>query len=213
MQANTTKAPAAIRVDLAAICVVRTVSFKMARDFAFARWGRENVETPRVGGRHSGFARSLRKAATKGGSADRAEFPGHISPGSWSGWILDTSGPRTRRHRELCRGPGIHCHIASPPEGKHWFERCLPEPRVRAILRVPTPEEEDRRRRERKALTNERIRHVNRIKGLLFSQGVSGYEPLKGDRRKCLDALITGDGRPLPPAWCRSAASLIASSC
>ncbi|TIW30149.1 MAG: IS110 family transposase, partial [Mesorhizobium sp.] len=54
--------------------------------------------------------------------------------------------------------------------------------------------------RERKALTNERIRHVNRIKGLLFSQGVSGYEPLKGDRRKRLDALITGDGRPLPPA-------------
>lgn len=28
---------------------------------------------------------------------------------------------------------------------------------------------------------------------------MSGYEPLKGDRRKCLDALITGDGRPLPP--------------
>jgi transposase len=76
------------------------------------------------------------------------------------------------------------------------------EPRVCAMLRVPTPEEEDRRRlvRERKALTNERIRHVNRIKGLLFSQGVSGYEPLKGDRRKCLDALVTGDGRPLPPA-------------
>jgi transposase len=39
------------------------------------------------------------------------------------------------------------------------------EPRVCAMLRVPTPEEEDRRRlvRERKALINERIRHVNRI--------------------------------------------------
>jgi transposase len=76
------------------------------------------------------------------------------------------------------------------------------EPRVCAMLRVPTPEEEDRRRlvRERKALTNERIRHVNRIKGLLFSQGVSGYEPLRGDRRKRLDTLATGDGRPLPPA-------------
>lgn len=46
----------------------------------------------------------------------------------------------------------------------------------------------------------ERIRHASRIKGLLFSQGVSEYEPLKGDRRKCLDGLITGDGRPLPPA-------------
>lgn len=66
------------------------------------------------------------------------------------------------------------------------------EPRVCAMLRVPTPEEEDRRRlvRERKALTNERVRHVNRIKGLLFSQGVSGYEPLRADRRKCLDRLV-----------------------
>src|SRR5215831_3028447 len=74
------------------------------------------------------------------------------------------------------------------------------EPRVRAMLRVPTPEEEDRRRisRERKALTNERVRHVNRIKGLLFSQGISGYEPLRRDRRKRLEELRTGDGRPLP---------------
>jgi transposase len=43
------------------------------------------------------------------------------------------------------------------------------------MLRVPTPEEEDRRRvsRELKALTAERVRHVNRVKGLLFAQGVS----------------------------------------
>ena len=76
------------------------------------------------------------------------------------------------------------------------------EPRVCAMLRVPTPEEEDRRRlvRERKTLTNERVRHVNRIKGLLFGQGVSGYEPLNRDRRRRLEELVTGDGRPLPPA-------------
>ena len=46
---------------------------------------------------------------------------------------------------------------------------------------------------------NERVVHVNRIKGLLFSQGVSGYEPLRRDRRRRLDELKTGDGRPLPP--------------
>src|SRR5881392_3846761 len=68
------------------------------------------------------------------------------------------------------------------------------EPRVCAMVRVPTPEEEDRRRlsRERKALMNERVSHVNRIKGLLFSQGVSSYEPLRRDRRKRLEALKTG---------------------
>jgi len=52
--------------------------------------------------------------------------------------------------------------------------------------------------RERKALIEERVLHVNRIKGLLFSQGVSGYEPLRRDRRRRLDELQTGDGRPLP---------------
>jgi transposase len=74
------------------------------------------------------------------------------------------------------------------------------EPRVCAMVRIPTPEEEDRRRlcRESKVLTAERVQHVNRIKGLLFAQGVSAYEPLRRDRRERLAALFTGDGRPLP---------------
>ena len=73
------------------------------------------------------------------------------------------------------------------------------EPRVCAMVRVPTPEEEDRRRisRERKTLTAERVAHVNRIKGLLFSQGVE-YEPLRRDRRARLEELRGRDGRPLP---------------
>src|ERR1700682_4167793 len=43
------------------------------------------------------------------------------------------------------------------------------EPRVCAMVKAPTPEEEDRRRicRERKTLVGERVEHVNRIKGLL----------------------------------------------
>ena len=75
------------------------------------------------------------------------------------------------------------------------------EPRVCAMVRAPTPEDEDRRRlcRERKTLTNERVQHVNRIKGLLFSQGISDYEPLRRNRRQRLDELKTGDARPLPP--------------
>src|SRR6202142_310049 len=74
------------------------------------------------------------------------------------------------------------------------------EPRVCAMVRAPTPEDEDRRRicRERKVLIMERVQHVNRIKGLLFSQGASGYEPLRRNRRARLDALQTGDGRRLP---------------
>ena len=74
------------------------------------------------------------------------------------------------------------------------------EPRVCAMVKAPTPEEEDRRRlcRERKILIAERVKHVNRIKGLLFCQGVSGYKPLGRDRRQRLDELRTGDGRLLP---------------
>ncbi len=74
------------------------------------------------------------------------------------------------------------------------------EPRVCAMVRAPTPGEEDRRRisRERKTLTAERIQHVNRIKGLLFAQGIGDYEPLHRDRRQRLENLTTGDGRPLP---------------
>ena len=74
------------------------------------------------------------------------------------------------------------------------------EPRVCAMVRVPTPEVEDRRRvsRELKTLTTERVGHVNRIKGLLFAQGVSGYAPLRRDRRARLEELRTGDGRLLP---------------
>jgi transposase len=73
------------------------------------------------------------------------------------------------------------------------------EPRVCSMVRVPMPEEEDRRRicRERQTLLAERIRHVNRIKGLLFSQGIGDYQPLRRDRRRALEAVRTGDGRAL----------------
>ena len=74
------------------------------------------------------------------------------------------------------------------------------EPRVCAMVVAPSPEEEDRRRlcRERRTLIEERVTHVNRIKGLLFAQGVCDYAPLRRDRRTRLEALRTGDGRELP---------------
>ncbi len=67
------------------------------------------------------------------------------------------------------------------------------EPRVCSMVRVPTVEDEDRRRIDR-----ERKRHVNRIKGLLFRVGARGYEPMRRDRRKRLKELQTGADLPLP---------------
>src|SRR5246127_1914848 len=74
------------------------------------------------------------------------------------------------------------------------------EPRVCAMVVAPSPDEEDRRRlcRERQTLLDERIVHTNRIKGLLFAQGIFDSAPPRRGRRKRLDGLRTGDGRPLP---------------
>jgi transposase len=74
------------------------------------------------------------------------------------------------------------------------------EPRVCAMVRPPTPDEEDQRRisREREILVEERIGHTNRIKGLLASQGIRDFEPLRKGCRERLEELRTGDGRPLP---------------
>ncbi len=70
------------------------------------------------------------------------------------------------------------------------------------LVRVPTPEQEEARRlhRERRRLVRERVTHSNRIRGLLAAQGIFDLHPLRADRRERLDALVTGDGRPLGAA-------------
>jgi transposase len=122
-------------------------------------------------------------------------------------------------HRIL-QQEGIESHVVDPAsiamprrrrraktdriDGETLLRTCLAykrgEPRVCAMVVAPSPEEEDRRRlcRERRTLIGERITHVNRIKGLLFAQGISDYGPLRRDRRARLEALRTGDGRELP---------------
>ena len=74
------------------------------------------------------------------------------------------------------------------------------ERRVCSMVVVPSPEEEDRRRvsRERRTLIRERIEHVNRIKGLLATQGIFGYEPMRKSFRNCVEGLQTVEGQPLP---------------
>src|SRR5215831_1581968 len=75
------------------------------------------------------------------------------------------------------------------------------EPKVWSVVRVPSVAEEDDRRlhRERGRLINERIQHVNRIKGLLAIHGIYDYQPLRRDRMQQLERLRTADGRTLPP--------------
>src|ERR1700726_4713175 len=104
---------------------------------------------------------------------------------------IATSRPRRRAKTDRIDGEALVRALLAYKRG---------EPRVCAMVKVPTPEEEDRRRicRERKTLVAERVEHVNRIKGLLFAQGICDYEPLRRNRRVRLEDLKTGDGRPMP---------------
>jgi transposase len=75
------------------------------------------------------------------------------------------------------------------------------EAQVCRVVRVPTPEQEDARRRsrERTRLVVERGQHTSRIKGLLMTQGIRDFEPTRRDWQARFEALRTPDGLPLAP--------------
>jgi len=77
---------------------------------------------------------------------------------------------------------------------------CRGERHVCSMVVIPSVEEEDLRRthRERNRLVRERTAHINRIKGLLFAQGIRGINVMKGHKTLAPAELVTGDGRPLP---------------
>jgi transposase len=210
--ADHSEAPSAIRVDLNAIFVSLELSQSKWLITSLSPGGGEKlskftVPASDVAGMLARFAELQRKAQARTGQ----RFPLIViqEAGLDGFWI----------HRVL-ESEGIESHVVDPAsiavsrrkrrvktdriDGEMLVRTLLAfkrgDPRVCAMVRAPTPEEEDRRRvsRERKSLTIERVRHVNRIKGLFFSQGINDYEPLRRDRRKRLGELTTGDGRPLP---------------
>jgi transposase len=73
------------------------------------------------------------------------------------------------------------------------------EPKVWHVVQVPTLEQEDRRQlhRELLRLKQERTSHINRIKGLLVSQGVR--LAVKKDFLKQVERVRLWDGSPVPP--------------
>lgn len=77
---------------------------------------------------------------------------------------------------------------------------CRGERHVCSMVVIPSVEEEDLRRshRERDRLIRERTAHINRIKGLLFGQGIRGINVKVRDKSLKPAALVTGDGRALP---------------
>ena len=210
--ADRPEAPTAIRTDLGAIFVSLELSRSTWLITSLSPGGGEKMSKQVVRGGDVAellerFARLREKARARTGKV----FPFVVIQeagldGFWidralqnegiESHVVDPASIATSRRRRRAKTDGI--------DGEALVRALLAykrgEPRVCAMVKAPTPEEEDRRRlcRERKVLIGERVQHVNRVKGLLFSQGISGYEPLRRDRRERLDTLQTGDGRLLP---------------
>ena len=74
------------------------------------------------------------------------------------------------------------------------------EPRVCAMVRVPSEEEEDLRRpgRERHKLTRERVGIENQIQSLLWLHGIYGFRPRLKKAKEKLEALRMRSGASLP---------------
>ena len=212
MTSNRLEAPSAIRSDLGAIFVSMELSRSIWLITSLSPRGGEkmskhSVPAGDIGALLARFSETKQKALARTGRS----FPIIVIQeagldGFWiyralesegiESHVVDPASIATSRRRRRAKTDSI--------DGEALLRALLAykrgEPRVCAMVKAPTPKQEDSRRlcRERKVLTNERVLHVNRVKGLLFSQGVSGYEPLRRDRRQRLDELRTGDGRPLP---------------
>ncbi|MGI9435662.1 MAG: IS110 family transposase [Geminicoccaceae bacterium] len=175
--------------------------------------GRDKMSKHKIeGGDHCGLLELLRylqsKAAKRLGASVRIVT---IQEAGFDGFWLD----------RLLQAEGIESYVVDPAsvavprrrrraktdkiDGELLLRTLLAwlrgEPRVCSMVVPPSPEEEDRRwlSRERDILVEERTAHTNRIAGLLATQGICGYRPLRRDCRSRLEDLKTGDGRPLPP--------------
>ena len=205
--------PTAIRIDLGAIFVSLELSRSTWLVTSLSPGGREKMSKHAVGGGDvAGLLTRFRLLQDKAQARTGKLYPVVViqEAGLDGFWI----------HRAL-EANDIESHVVDPAsiavsrrhrraktdkiDGEALVRTLLAykrgEARVCAMVTVPSPADEDRRRicRERKVLVAERVEHGNRIKGLLFAQGVGDYEPLRRDRRERLEELRTGDGRPLPP--------------
>jgi transposase len=210
--ADRAEAPTAIQTDLRAIFVSLELSRSTWLSTSLSPSGGEKMSKHSVqAGDIAGLLRRFAQLKEKARARTGRDFPIIVIQeagldGFWIHRVLQSEGieshvvdaasiltSRRRRRAKTDRIDGetlVRTLMA--------FKRG--EPRVCSMARAPTPQEEDRRRvcRERRTLVGERVQHVNRIKGLLFAQGVFGYEPLRKGRRERLEDLRTGDGRPLP---------------
>ena len=108
--------------------------------------------------------------------------------------VLDPASLLVNRRAKSAKTDGIDVERMQRALGRH----LRGEPDACSVVCVPSVEEEDAKRlhRERKRLVQERVQHVNRIKGLCALHGIYDYQPLRTNRKAQFGGLRTGDGTP-----------------
>lgn len=119
----------------------------------------------RLGLEESAVVVSCYEAGREGFTLDR-----YLAASGISNAVVDAGSLEVKRRRRRAKTDRLDLGMLMNRLIRwHWGERG-----VWSVVRVPSVEEEDQRQchRELAALKKERTRHVNRIKGLLASQGV-----------------------------------------
>jgi transposase len=205
-------APTAIRVDLGAIFVSLELSRSRWLATSLSPGAGEKMSRHQLAGGDLGALVTLLEQLRAKARARTGQDYGIVCiqeaglDGFWlhraleaegvESWVVDPASVAVNRRKRRAKsdridGDGLLRTLMAFKRG---------EPRVCSMVRPPSPQAEDRRQptRERQRLMTERTQHANRIKGLLFAQGIGDYDPLLKRRRKALEALRTGDGRALP---------------
>jgi len=108
--------------------------------------------------------------------------------------VVDSASIEVNRRKRRAKSDGLDARKLLTM----LLRSCAGEKKVWSVVRVPTVEEEDRRQlhRELRTLKQERTRVVNRMQGLLASQGLR--LPKGRDVSGQLEAMRLWDGTPLP---------------
>jgi transposase len=118
-----------------------------------------------------------------------------LSAMGWTNYVIDPASIEVNRRKRRAKTDRLDAERMVMT----LIRYCLGDQHACRPVNVPSWDDEDARQlnRELDGLTEERTSHINRMKGLLFSQGIR-IEEIGKDFPQWLSQVETGDGHPLP---------------